>query len=61
MKIVTVKDMQTGPGPGEWFTGTVWRDAAPVGAPPDVAVTASSSSLEPVRTGIPTRKVRSST
>ena len=38
MKVVTAEDMQTGPGPEDWFTGTVWRDAAPVGAPPDVAV-----------------------
>lgn len=38
MRVVTVGDMQTGQGPGEWFTGTVWRDNAPVGGPPDVAV-----------------------
>jgi quercetin dioxygenase-like cupin family protein len=38
MKVVTMKDMQTGPGPEEWFTGTVWRDAVSAGAPPDVAV-----------------------
>ena len=35
MKVVTARDMQTGPGPEDWFTGTVWRDAAPVGAPPE--------------------------
>ena len=38
MRVVTMKDMQTGPGPEDWFTGTVWRDAAPVDAPPDVPV-----------------------
>jgi quercetin dioxygenase-like cupin family protein len=38
MKVVTVKDMQTGPGPEDWFTGVVWRDAAPTGSSPDVAV-----------------------
>ena len=38
MKVVTAQDMQTGPGPEDWFTGTVWRDAAPVDASPDVAV-----------------------
>src|ERR687896_951233 len=38
MKVVTAKDMQTRPGPENWFTGAVWRDAAPVGASPDVAV-----------------------
>jgi quercetin dioxygenase-like cupin family protein len=38
MKVVTMKDMQTGPGPEDWFTGVVWRDAAPTGSSPDVAV-----------------------
>jgi quercetin dioxygenase-like cupin family protein len=38
MKVVTAKDMQTGAGPEDWFTGTVWRDAAPTGSSPDVAV-----------------------
>ena len=38
MRVVTAKDMQTGRGPEDWFTGTVWRDAAPTGSPPDVAV-----------------------
>jgi quercetin dioxygenase-like cupin family protein len=38
MKVVTSKDMQTARGPEDWFTGTVWRDAAPVDDPPDVAV-----------------------
>src|ERR687892_2177378 len=38
MKVVTAKDMQTGPGPENWFTGAVWRDSAPTGSPPDVAV-----------------------
>ena len=38
MKIVTPRDMQTAIGPIEWFTGTVWRDAAPVDDEPDVAV-----------------------
>jgi hypothetical protein len=34
MKVVTARDMQTGPGPEEWFTGKVWRDAAPASASP---------------------------
>src|ERR671911_3114532 len=38
MRVVTAKDMQTGPGPENWFTGAVWRDSAPTGASPDVAV-----------------------
>jgi quercetin dioxygenase-like cupin family protein len=38
MKIVTLKDMQTARGPEEWFTGAVYRDAAPVGGSPDVGV-----------------------
>ena len=38
MKIVTLKDMKTARGPEEWFTGAVWRDAAPMGGSPDVAV-----------------------
>ena len=38
MKIVTAEDMQTARGPEDWFTGTVWRDAAPAGPGPGVAV-----------------------
>ena len=38
MKVITPRDMQTARGPEDWFTGTVWRDGAPVGDPPDVAV-----------------------
>jgi quercetin dioxygenase-like cupin family protein len=38
MRVVTAKDMQTASGPEDWFTGTVWRDAAPAGPPPDIAV-----------------------
>ena len=38
MKVITPRDMQTARGPEGWFTGTVWRDGAPVGDPPDVAV-----------------------
>ncbi len=38
MRIVTAGDMQTARGPEDWFTGTVWRDAAPAGSPPGVAV-----------------------
>ena len=38
MKVVTARDMQTARGPEDWFTGTVWRDNAPVGGAPDVAV-----------------------
>ncbi len=48
MKIVTAKDMQTDRGPEDWFTGTVWRDATPVGPRPTLPSTASSSS--PART-----------
>jgi len=38
MRVITAKDMQTAAGPADWFTGTVWRDAASTGTPPDVAV-----------------------
>lgn len=38
MRVVTLRDLQTGLGPGEWFTGTVWRDNAPAADAPDVAV-----------------------
>ncbi len=38
MKITTAKDMQTARGSEDWFTGTVWRDNAPVEGPPDAAV-----------------------
>jgi len=38
MKVITPRDMQTARGPEDWFTGTVWRDGAPIGDPPDVAV-----------------------
>ena len=38
MKIVTARDMQTARGPEDWFTGTVWRDNAPVEESPGVAV-----------------------
>ena len=38
MKIVTSKDMQSARGSEDWFTGTVWRDAAPVGDSPDAGV-----------------------
>ena len=38
MKIVTAKEMQTARGPEEWFTGVVWRDAAPADPSPSVAV-----------------------
>lgn len=38
MRVVTAKDMQTASGPEDWFTGTVWRDAAPAGPSPDIAV-----------------------
>jgi quercetin dioxygenase-like cupin family protein len=38
VKIVAPGAMQTARGPEDWFTGTVWRDNAPVGESPDVAV-----------------------
>jgi quercetin dioxygenase-like cupin family protein len=38
MRVTTAKDMQTAAGPEDWFTGGVWRDAAPAGSPPDAAV-----------------------
>ena len=38
MRVITAQDMQTTRGPEDWFTRTVWRDAAPAGQPPGVAV-----------------------
>ena len=38
MRVVHAGDMQTASGPEDWFTGAVWRDAAPAGPSPDVAV-----------------------
>ncbi len=38
MRVITVEEMTTARGPEDWFTGTVWRDAAPAGSPPDAAV-----------------------
>ena len=28
MKVISPRDMETRRGPGDWFTGTVWMDAA---------------------------------
>ncbi len=33
MKVVSTENMETGRGPEEWFTGTVWMDAAPFSPP----------------------------
>ena len=38
MRVITAQDMQTARGPEDWFTGTVWRDAAPAGPRPGAAV-----------------------
>ena len=38
MKVITAQDMQTAPGPADWFTGNVWRDAAPAEPSPTAAV-----------------------
>ncbi|HEX2728721.1 MAG TPA: cupin domain-containing protein [Rubrobacteraceae bacterium] len=38
MRVITARDMQTASGTEDWFTGNVWRDAAPAGSPPDTAV-----------------------
>ena len=38
MRVTTAKDMQTTRGSEDWFTGAVWRDAAPAGPQPDAAV-----------------------
>ena len=38
MKVVPALGARSQRGPGEWFTGTVWRDASPPGRSPDVAV-----------------------
>src|ERR687890_592070 len=32
MRVVSLKDMEPRRGPAEWFTGTVWMDAAPADA-----------------------------
>ena len=29
MRVISAEDMETRRGPAEWFTGTVWMDAAP--------------------------------
>ena len=29
MKVVSAENMETRRGPEDWFTGTVWMDAAP--------------------------------
>ncbi len=33
MKVISLKDMETRQGPEDWFTGTVWMDAAAVETP----------------------------
>ncbi|MGH3146048.1 MAG: (R)-mandelonitrile lyase [Rubrobacter sp.] len=38
MRVITAQDMQTARGPEDWFTGVVWRDAAPASPQPGVAV-----------------------
>ncbi len=38
MKVISAKDVQTRRGPEEWFTGTVWMDAAPAGPSPDAGL-----------------------
>ena len=38
LRIVTPNDTQTRPGPGDWFTGSVWMDASPAGPSPDANV-----------------------
>ena len=38
MRLVSTQDMQTRRGPEEWFTGSVWMEAAPAGPSPDVGV-----------------------
>jgi quercetin dioxygenase-like cupin family protein len=38
MKIVSAENMENRRGPEEWFTGTVWMDAAPADRSPDAAV-----------------------
>ena len=37
MKVVSAENMETRRGPEDWFTGTVWMDAAP-GSPPGARV-----------------------
>lgn len=38
MKVVSAENMENRRGPEEWFTGTVWMDAAPAGPSPDAGV-----------------------
>jgi quercetin dioxygenase-like cupin family protein len=38
MKVVSLKDMEPRRGPTEWFTGTVWMDAAPADSPSSAGV-----------------------
>ncbi len=37
MRVVSAENMETRRGPEEWFTGTVWMDAAPA-SPPSAGV-----------------------